>query len=328
MVGRRLEDRTPRPARDGQRAGRLRCDTARRTMGHWKRGAGCQRAGDGARAAQRDGLDPEAHGRVPVVAGPARRRTSRAAGVSSWHQRRRVAPGVPDVADSCRSVVAGDRRDRPDPIRRALSPPAPHPRFRTVRLGCPSPFDSRRAVRRRRRAISDTAHHEQDVCGPSCSCRPADRVAGTISRTTRRRAPAGRARTRDRARGPARSGMAHPRWRARAGIFLPAAEPRRSREALRLSRISVRPVGGAAYARTAGARPLPLDRGVVGLTGKRPTGGWSQHDGPQRLAARSARDANPERAVARCAAPRDRLAGTSARRRRDGRPAGNGRPTV
>ena len=50
----------------------------------------------------------------------------------------------------------------------------------------------------RRRPSSDTAHHERDVCDPSCASRSSDSAAGEISTATRRRAPARRWRTRSR----------------------------------------------------------------------------------------------------------------------------------
>ena len=222
-------------------------------MAHRSRGAGGRRAGHAARAAHRDGIDARADDlEPPGVAGLRPRRTARAAGVSGCHQQRRVASSGSCVACGRRVVMAGDRCGRPGPVRRALSPPASGPRLGAARVCCPSTPDGRGAVRRRQRAISDTAHDEHDVCGPSCACRSTDRAAGAIPGAARRRPAAGRARTRDGACDPARSRVAHPGWSARAGILLPAAEPRRPREALRVSRVPVRPVGCEAT-----ARPLP-----------------------------------------------------------------------
>ena len=143
----------------------------------------------------------------------------------------------------------------------------------------------------------------------------------TISAATRRRAPARRAGARDCACDPARSRMADPGRNARAGILLPAAEPRRPREALRLCRVFVRPVGRAADALAPGPRQVSLNRRVVGFAGERQDFGGSQHDGSRRLSDRSPRDADPQRACASRAAPVGRLVGAAAGRRCDGRPA-------
>jgi hypothetical protein len=156
-----------------------------------------------------------------------------------------VQPASPTTAAragaSCgrRVVMAGDRRNRLGSVRRALSPPASGSRVGSAGVCCPSTPNRRRAVPRRERAISDTAHHEHDVCGPSGACRATDSAAGAISGAARRRAAAGRAGTRDSACGPSRSRVAHPGWSTRAGILLPAAEPRRPREALRVGRVPV-----------------------------------------------------------------------------------------
>ena len=130
-----------------------------------------------------------------------------------------------------------------------------------------------------------------------------------------------RAGARDRACDPARSRMADPGRNDRADILLPAAEPRRPREAVRLSRVFVRPVGRAADALAPCPRQVSLNRRVVGFAGERQDFGRSQHDGSRRLSDRSPRDADPQRGCASRAAPVGRLVGAAAGRRCDGSPA-------
>ena len=324
VAGPGVEGRPSRPARDRQRAGRLRRDSARRTMADRHRGADAGAYGRGAGRPACATYTPQPPSERASVrpSSPALHRGERveqptsppAISAGVWGQ---VAPTWPFAAvlswltiGAVMLVRFGARVLR---LHRTLAsgPAVSSDDLRDMVVALGDAGDR----------ASDTAHHERDVCDPPCPSGSTDSVAGAISAATRRRAPARRAGARDSACDPARSGMADPGRDARAGILLPAAEPRRPREALRLSRVSVRRVGRAADALAPGPRQVPLNRRVVGFSGERQDFGGSQHDGSRRLSDRSPRDADPQRACASRTATVGRLAGAAAGRRRDGRPA-------
>ena len=154
------------------------------------------------------------------VEGPA---SPAATSASAWHRLARSWPSVAVLSWLVFAAAALVRfAARLFRVHRALGsgPPVSAPHLcQTVEALCDAA--------RERSPIRLTT--SSDVCGPPCACRSTDRAAGAVSAAARRRAATGCAGARDRACGPARSGVAHPGWGARARLLLPAAEPRRPR---------------------------------------------------------------------------------------------------
>ena len=174
-------------------------------------------------------------------------------------RRRRRSDPPPVVAGANRVVMAGRCRHR----RREL-PGAPASRVSDFSAATPVNAD----VLERADGLRDAARPMIAV-GVSDSCQVPLALAGRRIVVpgrlfqTRSGTAACRAGTRDGARLTARSRMAHCDRPHHSRVLFSALVSTRPRAAARLGRISVRPVGGAADAITAGAGALPLRSGRV-----------------------------------------------------------------